>query len=197
MACQSGKAYQTAMGETGFNLLQPQEAPPTFWDKAYAWVVGTARVIIIVVEVIVFGAFVARFILDTQTKNLEEQIALQTVKLDALAEKEKYFREVQQKTVAQEDLWKTASNYAPILKEVDAYIPANSTDIDLQLKDDVMLIRGFTNFTTVSRMEASIKNSSTFTQTEVVEIQNEGGGTEDSGNFGLRAILTKFNGREF
>ena len=184
------------MGETGFNLLQPQEAPATFWDKAYAWVVGTARVIIIIVEVIVFAAFVARFVLDTQTKNLEEKIAVQEVKIDALAEKEKYFLEVQQKALVHKDLWTSGSNYSPILKEVDAYIPSSSTDIDLQLKDGILLIRGFSDFNTVSRMEASLKNSETFTQTEVLEIQDQGGSDESSGTFGLKAVLSSFNSRE-
>ena len=185
------------MGETGFNLLQPQEAPPTFWDKAYAWVVGTARVIIIIVEIIVFGAFVTRFVLDTQSKNLDEKIKIQEVRLDALADKEEYFRKVQEKGTQYEEIWKVSSNYTPILKEINSYLPSITSEISMQIRNETLLIRGFGDFNAVSSMELSLKNSNTFDRTEVFEIQNQGGAASSSGRFAVRAILSNFNSREF
>lgn len=185
------------MAQKGFNLLQPQEAPATFWDKAYAWVVGTARVIIIIVEIIVFGAFVARFVLDSQTKNLDEQISVQQARLDAVAEKEEYFRGVLGKSTSYKEIWENSSSYADIWGELNTYLPTISTDISVQVKNDTLLIRGFSALSSVSSLEGSLKGSKTFERTEVFEVQNEGGGAQDQGTFALRAIVKDYNTRTF
>ncbi|MBN1915708.1 hypothetical protein JW796_01775 [Candidatus Dojkabacteria bacterium] len=185
------------MSRKGFNLLQPQEAPATFWDKAYAWVVGTARVIIILVEVIVFAAFVTRFVLDSQTKNLDEKIRVQEARLEVIADKEKYFRGVIGKANAYQEIWETSSGYADIWEEINMYLPTISSEINVQFKNEILLIRGFSALGPVSTLEGSLKNSQTFQRTEVFEVQNEGGEGVDEGTFALRAIVKDHNSRFF
>jgi len=62
------------MSEQGFNLLKPQKTPPTLWEKIYAWVLGTARIIVIIVEIIVVFSFGARIAVDTIASRLDKEV---------------------------------------------------------------------------------------------------------------------------
>jgi hypothetical protein len=177
------------MGQKGFNLLQPQEAPPTFWDKAYSWVVGTARVIIIIIEIVVFGAFAFRFILDSQTKALDDQIKVQQFKLDALKDKEADFRKLQVKGVEYQKQWDKSSKYYATLTEVDSYLPQVTNDLIIQISQDVLTIRGFANLSSVASLETALKNSPSFESTEVFEVHEQGSTTEQRGIFAVRTHI--------
>lgn len=184
------------MAKKGFNLLQPQEAPPTFWDKIYAWVLGTARVIIIAVELVVLGVFVGRFIVDGNTKNLDEQISVEQRRLDALATKEESFRKIQNKLAVYEEMWVGASSYTSVLREIDTYLPSSSADITLQVSGRDLVIRGFADLTAISSLEKSMKSSDSFERVEVFEVQEQGGG-QVGGVFAVRGVIDDTNLRIF
>lgn len=56
------------------NLLKPVLEPEDIWDKSYVWVTGAGRYILVLVELIVLGAFFTRFALDRQRNDLDESI---------------------------------------------------------------------------------------------------------------------------
>lgn len=68
-----------------FNLLKPEHAPPTAWDRIYKWLITRARLVIIVSEIIVALAFVAKVGVDLRTKELDEQLQTNFSELSQLA----------------------------------------------------------------------------------------------------------------
>ena len=56
------------------NLLPPSEFEQSFWGRFLKWAVTTGRHIIIITELVVILAFLSRFKLDEDLRNLNEQI---------------------------------------------------------------------------------------------------------------------------
>jgi hypothetical protein len=56
------------------NLLPPSDFEVSFWGRFLKWAVTTGRYIIILTELVVIIAFLARFKLDEDLRNLSEQI---------------------------------------------------------------------------------------------------------------------------
>jgi hypothetical protein len=54
------------------NLLEPINEPVDMWTKAYTWVTGAGRVLLVLVEAIVLGVFITRFILDEKNNDLSD-----------------------------------------------------------------------------------------------------------------------------
>lgn len=59
---------------TKVNLLPPSEFEESFWGRFLKWAVTTGRYIIILTELVVILAFLSRFKLDEDLRNLNEQI---------------------------------------------------------------------------------------------------------------------------
>jgi len=81
------------------NLLPPSEFELSVWGRFLKWAVTTGRYIIIVTELIVILAFLSRFKLDEDLRNLNEQINTQIGFLDSQQAKETEFRNLQKKLV--------------------------------------------------------------------------------------------------
>jgi hypothetical protein len=78
------------------NLLPPSEFELSFWGRFLKWAVTTGRYIIILTELVVILAFLSRFKLDEDLRNINEQISTQVGFLDSQADKEAEFRKLQQ-----------------------------------------------------------------------------------------------------
>lgn len=65
------------------NLLPPTEFELSFWGRFLKWAVTTGRYIIILTELVVIIAFLSRFKLDEDQRNLDDQIATQVNFLDS------------------------------------------------------------------------------------------------------------------
>jgi hypothetical protein len=79
------------------NLLPPSEFELSFWGRFLKWAVTTGRYITILTELIVILAFLSRFKLDEDLRNLNEQINTQVGFLDSQMTKETEFLKLQNK----------------------------------------------------------------------------------------------------
>jgi hypothetical protein len=79
------------------NLLPPSEFELSFWGRFLKWAVTSGRYIIIVTELVVILAFLSRFKLDEDLRNLNEQISTQVGFLDSQSAKEAEFRQLQKR----------------------------------------------------------------------------------------------------
>ncbi len=184
------------MGLRGFNLLKTQPTPPTVWEKFYAWVLGTARTVIIVVQIVVIGAFVTRIIVDTQAKRLEKDIERKEMIISGFKESEKRYRIIQDRTTHFSEIWKDASNYYPVVEEIDSLLFSNFADLRIGIEGDIVTLRGQGNIQNISDLETKLKASSSFYNVEAFEIQAGDGLSSGSvGNFGLRALIKSPSGR--
>lgn len=79
------------------NLLPQEEFSASSLGRVLKWAMGTFRIIVIVTEMVVMGAFLSRFWLDAQNSVLNDQIKVKSAQIKAQGTLEKNFRSVQQK----------------------------------------------------------------------------------------------------
>lgn len=63
------------------DFLQPVYSPTDIWSNAYIWLSEVGKYLLIVVEVIVLGVFLSRFILDKKNNDLTEEVNSKVVLL--------------------------------------------------------------------------------------------------------------------
>lgn len=81
----------------GINLLPQEEFDASMMGRLLKWATGTFRIIVIITEMIVMGAFLSRFWLDAQNSDLTEAIDIKSAQVEAQADFEKDFRLAQKK----------------------------------------------------------------------------------------------------
>lgn len=109
------------------NLLQPSEKPTSTWDRIYVWVFTVGRYLIIVVELIVLVAFVARFALDRRNNDLTDEITVKMEMLDAQKETEQELRRVQSTLDNLSRMLDEQEKLSPQLETVLKEIPSSLT----------------------------------------------------------------------
>lgn len=158
----------------GFNLLKAQAEPPSVWTAIYDWVLGTARIVIIVVEVIVLIAFGIRVVVDLQASELDKKIERAETFVEFVATNEAQFRMIQAKTTSYNTIWNSTPDYTNILASINAALPINSSisDLVVSVQDDSLTINGIAekqNEADIVALETSLKNSLPFLRNSTLE----------------------------
>lgn len=86
-----------AKNKSSINLLPQEEFDISVAGRVLKWAMGTFRIIVIVTELIVMGAFLSRFWLDAQNSDLNDSISIKTAQISAQNDFENQFRAVQNK----------------------------------------------------------------------------------------------------
>lgn len=107
------------------NLLPQEEFASSTLGRILAWAVSTFRVIVILTEVIVVGAFLSRFWLDAQSSDLSDQIKQKQAVVAATSDFEKTFRERQEQIKVFSDLVKNFQPESGVLTTISSYLPSN------------------------------------------------------------------------
>lgn len=184
------------MGLAGFNLLKKQKEPPTTWEKIYAWVLGTVRVIVIIVQILVVGSFVARVVIDTQAKNLDKELEKREKTLGGFSETEERYRTIQQRSSNYRGIWENSSSYADQMSEIDNALIGNYTTLNVIVDEGNLVIRGEADINNIGQLEDRIKSSDSFTNVETFELESGSSKGDRRASFGIRAIILKHNTRE-
>jgi len=79
------------------NLLPQEEFEASTLGRILRWAMGSFRIIVIVTEMIVMGAFLSRFWLDAQNSTLSDSIKTASIQIQVQSDFEKKFRSVQSK----------------------------------------------------------------------------------------------------
>lgn len=179
-----------------FNLLKPEKAPPSAWDKVYHWLLTRARVVIVISEIIVAIAFVAKVGVDLQAKDLDEMLLKESASLSQLATSvEPALRKVQLASRTYEKVWEKSSKYSGILSEIHSYIVNPAANIVITVTNDRVSIRGDDSLQTLQYIESKMKSSSTFTQVSL-ELNTEGETSSGSqGEYLIKANIVEVEGR--
>lgn len=178
-----------------FNLLKPSQPPPTGWDRIYDWLVGRARVVMIVAEIIVAVTFITKVVVDTQAKALEDEIARKDTELKQFEiSTEPTLRSLQNRARSYKKLWNTATKYSDYLAEIDGYILNPGSDLLLTFNNSSILISGEESFQNLSQIEASMKGSTSFVNPTITSLDADTGGN-GSGEYQLNAEIIKLNNR--
>lgn len=154
-----------------FNLLKPYKPPLTGWDKVYDWLIGKARVIMIVAEIIVAITFVIKVVVDTQAKALEDEIQRKNTELAQFQiSTEPALRTMQNKVTVYRQLWNSATQYAPVLAELDSFIVNQGADLLVSINENQIIVSGEESNVNLELIELQIKSSPNFTEPQTASL---------------------------
>jgi hypothetical protein len=181
------------------NLLQERGAPPTFWERFYIWATNTCRVIVVLTELIVLGAFGWRFWLDRRLNDLKDDIEAKGEILKSLSDQELEIRDLQSKMNTFNQLWDQASNMTAIVGEVNEYIPEDTEELNVTIQDTLEItsisISGKSQRSDVSKIEGYLKDSESFSDVVLSEMEKDKG-EGDIYTFTMTAKIVSNNLRE-
>lgn len=176
----------------GFNLLQGSIRPEDTWDRINSWVNNAGRIIIIIVEMIVIGSFVARVIIDTQTKNLLEDEQTNSQALAAFRNQEIQFLDQQQQFESYKQVWNQSSTMAGVMTDIDQLRPRNVIDLSITFQGDLIDIKGEAAVSEIGDFENALKTSDKFAEVQVTEIEQVPSTSNRRGNnatFSIRIVV--------
>lgn len=105
------------------NLLHPQGEGQKLAVKLINWLLSAGRYIIIFVEILVLGAFLARFKLDGDLIELKENIEEQIPFIQSLKNDEALIRKLQFQIASLREIKNTTPDYTEILKSISEKLP--------------------------------------------------------------------------
>lgn len=181
----------------GFNFLKPQVEPPSVWTKVYDWVIGTARVILIIAIIAVLGAMVVRIILDVQGNQLDEQVRNLESLMAVRTQEETKYRNLQSRINSYDSVWTNSNLNAPIIDKVIAILPKSATELTITLNEKSLIISGKASNSDIDVMEKALKIDPAFTQAKLSRLETA---TEDNVSyvkFSFQADVTAFEKKVF
>lgn len=128
-------AQQPQKLRISLNLLHPKEASTKLPEKFLKWLISYGRFIVIFVEIIVVGAFLARFKLDADLDNLKRQINLDLPYVEGFATDEALIKQVQTKLGIIDKAYLNADKWQETVLDLSAQIPQSITFIALTLDE--------------------------------------------------------------
>jgi len=181
----------------GFNLLKIQAEPPSVWTKIYNWVLGTARVVIVTIEVMVLIAFVIRIVVDLRGKELDAQIERGEAVLDVLKASEEQFRIIQAKTAAYKQIWTNTPDYSDLIENINSLLPVNTSisELTIYIDKEIITISGVAakrKEEDVRLLESNLKDNSPYLTNSTLEKLQD---SQDLLTFQFRATLKNINNK--
>ena len=158
----------------GFNLLKAQAEPPSVWTKVYDWVVGTARIVIIVIEMVVLVAFGIRIYIDMQSKELDKKIVQNEAIMGVMRESETTFRKIQNKTSTYRSIWIGSPDYALLIANINKLLPLSTSirDFAINIDSQSITISGSApkaKEEDIKNLESALKNDTEFLKDVALE----------------------------
>lgn len=123
------------------NLLPQEEFDASVVGRVLKWAMGTFRIIVIITEMIVMGAFLSRFWLDAKNSDLNDLIEVKSAQISSQSDFEKEFRNIQKKLdiIAEMSKGQKASE---ILSKISSKIPSNITLSSVSLQETSVQVKG-------------------------------------------------------
>ena len=123
------------------NLLPSEEFNASTTGRVLKWATGTFRIIVIVTEMVVMGAFLSRFWLDAQNSNLNNAIKVKSAQISAQANLENQFRGVQTKLEVFNQLDKDRK-ISDLTGKIIGKVPASITLSGIRIGEGTINVRG-------------------------------------------------------
>lgn len=122
------------------NILQPQGNPEKIYVRFTRWLLSTGRYIIIIVEIIVLGAFVSRFKIDSDLETTKEASEQQIPFIESLKQDEQLIRQTQLQLATIRDIRQTTPDYTLIMQKISGTQPLGIKITSLNLEKNSGII---------------------------------------------------------
>jgi Tfp pilus assembly protein PilN len=172
------------------NLLPEREFAGTVTGRVLSWIISTFRVIVIVTEILVMVAFLARFWLDAQNTDLNDDIDKKKAVLLASTEFESQYKDVQKRL----KVFASLANNQPSSKFISAVSTALPPDVLLsdisKLSEELQLEGLTTNERSIQQFVVNLQSSGLFGDVALQDIKT----SQTNVNllsFTIKAVITE------
>ena len=153
------------------NLLPREEFAASNFGRVLAWLMGSFRVIVIITEMIVMGAFLSRFWLDARVSDLNDLIKQKEAVISASSDFEAEFRKTQDKL----DIFSGVTNSSTLAAEsvdiLSSYLPGDTVLTSISLTEEVIQIKGSSaNEQSVGQLIINLESSERFEDVSLIQL---------------------------
>ncbi len=108
------------------DLLHPAGSQPKLYVQIFRWMLSSGRYIVIIVELVVIGAFVSRFKLDSDLTNIQDRIKEQVPYIRSLKNDEALIRQTQFQLATVKQIRSEAPQWNLLMAKVASLTPVNT-----------------------------------------------------------------------
>ncbi len=127
--------------EPRINLLPQEEFESSTLGRIFRWLISSFRLIVIATEMVVMGAFLSRFWLDSKVSDLTESINQKKAVITSYAQVEKNFRQAQKELSIFSTVAYDKSKYIPLIQTLTSTLPDGVQITFLSIDTSTMEIR--------------------------------------------------------
>jgi len=154
------------------NLLPQEEFETSVIGRVLKWAMSTFRLIVIITEMVVMGAFLSRFWLDAQNSDLANSIKIRVAQIQSQKDTEDQFRGLQNKLT----VFKTIASSPKATDRIDlvaSKLPQEVHLTNLSILDESASIKGVSGSEIgIAQLVANLKAEKTFKKVSLGSISS-------------------------
>ncbi len=139
-------------------------------DEFIKWALSFGRLLIIVVEVVAFTAFIWRFTLDRQLIDLNDKIKQEQAIIEATKSREDTYRNLQQRLASLKLINTNGNKSFKIMNDIVAFTPAEITFNSITIENDQLKIDS--NVQNIASLTSFINSLREYKQIDSVNINS-------------------------
>lgn len=124
------------------NLLPKEDFENSALGKLLNWALSAGRIIVILTELVVIGAFLSRFWLDRKLTDLLEENTSRKIQVEAFSSFEEEFKTTQNRLTAYKKLDETKKDTVSLLETTSSLLPAEVSLTSISSLENQVTIKG-------------------------------------------------------
>ena len=143
------------------------------FDDVLKWALSFGRLLVIIVEIVAFSAFIYRFTLDRQLIDLNDKIKNEQAIIEASKAQEMKFRNLQQRLATINQIDTSGTKSFQILNDIIAFTPPEITFNSIKINDsEVNIDANIQSVSSLTSFMNSLKNYDSVLTANIISIQN-------------------------
>jgi hypothetical protein len=142
-------------------------------DEIVKWALGFGRLLIIIVEIVAFSAFIYRFVLDREIVDLNDEIKAKQAIVNSLKDSEEEYRNLQNRISDVKKITDKSNTKIKLLNDVIAFTPQEITyESFIAEKDELKITVNISSLPALTTYIDSLQDYSQIASVIVTKIDN-------------------------
>ena len=155
------------------NLLPRDEFETSILGRILKWALSSFRVMVIITEIVVMSAFLSRFWLDARNSDLNEELEMGEVQVDAYEEVESEFRSIQKKLSIAKVLYNEPKS-TKALSDIAGTLPPDIFLSSVTLNQTSLLIKAASfSESSIAQFVTNLEANKSFSDIELSQISTD------------------------
>lgn len=170
------------------NLLPQEEFEASMLGRVLKWAMTTFRYIVIVTEMVVMGAFLSRFWLDSRNSDLNDLLTIRSAEIGAQSDFENKFKNLQAKLKIFEGMTESTKS-SDIITKITTRVPLDVTLQSVSLENASAQIKGLASSElSIAQFISNLDGDKFFSGVELGQVSS----SENNPSLTVFTISTKF-----